>query len=70
MTPKYYNSNTYKDGIKLDLERPKNNEIQQVKTQSTKINNKYLILLDWNIKWICKTVHEFIDIKPILCLAW
>ena len=29
MTPKSSNSNTYKDGVTLDLERLKNNEIQK-----------------------------------------
>ena len=42
MAPKPSNSNTYKDGIKLDLERLKKHEIQQVKIHLSKINIKTL----------------------------
>ena len=41
MAPKYSNSNTYNDGIELDLERLKKNEIHKVNTNLSKC--------DWNI---------------------
>ena len=45
MAPKYSKSNTYKGGIKLDLERFKKNEIQQVKVHLININTKTLSTL-------------------------
>ena len=40
MAPKYSDSSAYKNGIKLDLERLKKNDIQQVEVDLTKINIK------------------------------
>ena len=41
MAPKSFNINTYKDSIKLDLDRLKTNEIQKVTVNSIKINIKH-----------------------------
>ena len=42
MAPESSNSNTYKDGIELDLERLKKHEIQKVKAYLHKVNIKTL----------------------------
>ena len=49
MGPKSYNSNTYKDGIQLDLERLKKNDIQS-KGRFNQTQHKNAIRLDWDIK--------------------
>ena len=41
MAPKVQNENTYKDQIKLNLQRLKQNQIQNVKVYLTKINIKH-----------------------------
>ena len=45
MPLKASNSNTYKDGVRLDLERLKKNEIQKVKVDVSKANIKTLSTL-------------------------
>ena len=40
MAPRSSNSNTYRDGVKLDLERPKKNETHKVKVDISNINTK------------------------------
>ena len=50
MAPRFYNSNTYKDGVKLDLERLKKNEIQKNKCKCNKNQHQKTIHRDWNIK--------------------
>ena len=67
MAPKSSNGNTFKYGIKLDLERPKNNEQQQVTVYLIRTNINVSIL-DWSFKRICKTVHGSIGSTPIVCL--
>ena len=41
MPPKVQNENTYKDQIKLNLQRLKENQIQNVKVDLTKLNIKH-----------------------------
>ena len=41
MSPKVQNENTYKDQIKLNLQRLKQNHIQNVKVYLIKINIKH-----------------------------
>ena len=53
MAPKSYNSNTYKDDIKLDLERLKKNEnVQKIKSKCRfkQKQHKNVTRLGWNIK--------------------
>ena len=45
MPPKVQNENTYKDQIKLNLQRLKQNQIQNVKVDLTNINIKTLASL-------------------------
>ena len=68
MAPRSSNSNTYRDGVKLDLERPKKNETHKVKVDISNINTKNVTHLGWDIKGRCKAVHEIINSNPTLCL--
>ena len=49
MAPKSSNSNTYKDGVELGLERLKKHDIQKSKCNFKWDQHKNVIHLDWHI---------------------
>ena len=66
MAPKVQNKTPYKDQIKLNLQKLKQNQIQNLKIDLTKINIKTLAtqigVLSEDVKLFMKLVK-----KPLLC---
>ena len=60
----------YKKTIKLDLEKLKNGDIQNVKVDLTKINIRQLAKKNRCYKWRGKQIYVSNQFKEILCFKW